>query len=280
MMNPSFKLLLCLTVVFVTVSGFQLASNRCYRGSSASSLKMNIADRFFRIVKSSVNGVLTNLEDPEKILDQAVNDMQTDLVKIRQSYAEISATQKKMEKQKEQASSMADEWYKRAQLALSKNDEELAREALSRRQIQTVLVEDLDKAMSSQSAAIDKLYQSMGQLDAKILEAKRQKDTFIARARTAKTSVQVTDMLNSMTGSGSNSMEAFDRMKTKVEGLESQAEVAGELASSSSGAASPSMESRFKALEGDTKIDDELEQMRRQLPGSQKEVGQLPPSSS
>ena len=69
-------------------------------------------DRFFRVVKSNVNNVLSNLEDPEKVLEQAVADMQTDLVKIRQAYAEISATHKRMEKQKEAADKMAVDWYK------------------------------------------------------------------------------------------------------------------------------------------------------------------------
>lgn len=263
----AFQLTICLTLI-AALSGFQPSFNTRQRSFAGASLKMNIADRFFRVVKSNVNALLSNLEDPEKILDQAVNDMQNDLVKIRQSYAEISATQKRMEKQKEQAVKMGDEWYKRAQLALSKNDEELAREALSRRQVQVTIAEDLQKGMSTQSAAIEKLYTSMTQLDAKILDAKRQKDTYVARARTAKTSVQVNDMLSSMSGAGSNSMEAFERMKVKVESLEAQAEVAGELAASSSGASSPSMEERFKALEGSSRVEDELEKMRRQLPGS------------
>jgi len=58
-------------------------------------LEMNLADRFFRVVKANLNSVLQNLEDPEKILEQAVEDMQKDLIKIRQSYAEVSATQKR-----------------------------------------------------------------------------------------------------------------------------------------------------------------------------------------
>ena len=56
---------------------------------------MNLADRFFRVVKANLNSVLQNLEDPEKILEQAVEDMQKDLIKIRQSYAEVTATQKR-----------------------------------------------------------------------------------------------------------------------------------------------------------------------------------------
>jgi phage shock protein A len=130
--------------------------------------------------------------------------------------------------------------------------------------------------MSVQQAAIDKLYNSMIALEQKIIEAKRQKDSFIARAKTAKTSVQVNDMLSSMTGT--NSMEVFERMKAKVETLEAKAEVAGELAASTSGT-SVSLEERFKELEGNSAVDDELEQLRRQLPGTQaapKPIPQLP----
>ena len=113
------------------------------------------------------------------------------------------------------------------------------------------------------------------------MDAKRQKDAMIARARTAKTSVAVNDMLSSM--SGSNSMEAFDRMKAKVENLESQAEVAGELAERSSGATSPNMEERFRALEGNSAVEDELAKLRRQLPGGEpqeKPTPELPVSTS
>lgn len=58
---------------------------------------MNLADRFFRVVKANINSIIQNLEDPEKVLEQAVDDMQNDLIKIRQSYAEVSATQKRYE---------------------------------------------------------------------------------------------------------------------------------------------------------------------------------------
>jgi phage shock protein A len=71
---------------------------------------MNMLDRFFRVVKSNVNSVIQSLEDPEKVLDQAVNDMQSDLIKIRQSYAEVSATQKRMEKQRDAAQALASDW--------------------------------------------------------------------------------------------------------------------------------------------------------------------------
>lgn len=70
-------------------------------------MSMNMFDRFIRVVTSNVNKVIKDLEDPEKVLDQAVNDMQSDLIKIRQSYAEISATQKRMQSQKQNADTLA-----------------------------------------------------------------------------------------------------------------------------------------------------------------------------
>lgn len=98
---------------------------------------MNLFDRFARVAKANLNDIANKLEDPEKIMDQAIEEMQNDLVKIRQSYAEVTATQRRLLKQKEQCDAMAQDWYKRAQLALEKGNDDLAKEALSRRQQQT-----------------------------------------------------------------------------------------------------------------------------------------------
>lgn len=220
------------------------------------------------------------MEDPEKILEQTVTDMQSDLIKIRQSYAEVSATQKRMEKQKEVADTNANDWYKRAQLALQKGDEELAKEALSRRQKQIELATDIGKQLDLQNNSLEKLYTAMTALDVKISEAKREKELLVARAKTAKTSVKVNDMLNTVSTS-SSSMEAFERMKAKVQGLEAQAEIAGELAASSSGT-TKSLEDKFAALEGNSAVDDELEKLKRQLPSGNNinDIPSLPSSSS
>ena len=273
--------LLVSTVAFHT-SGFR-AMGRVVRPvvrPGRASMQMNIAGRFFRVVKSNVNNILGSLEDPEKMLDQAVSDMQTDLVKIRQSYAEITATQKRAEVARGQAEKMGADWYKRAQLALQAGDEHLAKEALSRRQIQLESVETLSKQIVTQTESITKLYDSMMELDCKIGDAKRQKDEFVARARTAKASQQVNDMLSTV--GGSTSMDAFDKMKAKVETMEAEADVAGELASASTGSTSASMEDRFKALEGGSSVDDELEALRRQLPsaGSEAEAPKELPEAS
>jgi len=246
------------TFVGRSVSGIQHAP------VSSSALSMNLFDRFTRVAKSNINSVLQSLEDPEKIMNQAVEDMQKDLVKVRQSYAEVTATQRRMMRQKEQADAMSEDWYKRAQLALQKGAEDLAREALNRRQVHTEESESLQAQIDTQNASIDKLYEGMQLLEKKILEAKAKKDQMIARARTAQSTQQVNDMLGGITGK--TSMDAFNRMEDKVEALEASAEVSAEMGSLGGnalpGSAESSVEAQFKALEASSSVDSELAKLK------------------
>lgn len=235
---------------------------------------MNLADRFLRVVRANVNKVVTGMEDPEKILDQTVSDMQGDVVKVRQAYAEVAAGLKRLERQSEQASVTSDEWKKRAELALRKGEEDLAREALTRKKAADDQKNALAGQIDAMRANTEKLYESMQQLEGKINEARSKKDEYVARARTAKTSQKVNDMLGNVTDTGS--MAAFDRMKTKVEEMEVKAEVSKDMAIG--GAADTSLEGKFKALESDS-VDDELAKMKGAL-GAGKSSMSLPQRSS
>jgi len=231
------------------------------RHSSSSALSMNLFDRFTRVAKSNLNNILKNLEDPEKILNQAVEDMQADLVKVRQSYAEITATQRRLMKQKEQAESLANDWYSRAQLALQKGNEGLAREALSRRQQQIETMNGLQSQLDVQTSAMDKLYDGMKELENRILEARAKKEQMIARARTAQSTQKVNDMLTGITGK--TSMDAFKRMEEKVEALEAAAEVSAEMGPVAGNLLpGSSIEKEFRLLEGSSAVDDELRKMK------------------
>jgi len=235
---------------------------------------MNLFDRFKRVAKANVNEVLNKLEDPEKVLEQTVKDLQTDLVKVRQSYAEVMATQKKMAKQKAEADKLVSEWLGRAQLALDKGDEDLAREALSRKQTAEAQATSLGSQLDTQTASLDQLYEAMTMLESKVNEAKAMKEQYIARARTAKTSTKVNDMLS---GVGDNSMAAFEKMKDKVESLETQAEVSAGMLG---GAKDVSLEDRFKALEGGSSVDDELAKLKAALPPAKGDTPALNPGNT
>lgn len=239
-----------------------------HRVASGSALNMNLFDRFARVAKANVNNVLKNMEDPEKILNQAVEDMQADLVKVRQSYAEVTATQRRLLKQKEQADALADDWYQRAQLALQKGNDELAREALTRRQQNVDQASDLQSQIDTQNNSIDKLYDGMQKLETAIMDAKAKKEQMIARARTAESTQKVNDMLSGI--SGTTSMDAFKRMEDKVEALEASAEVSAEMGNLNSNMlpGGGDIEKEFKKLEAASSVDDELKRMKGLLGGS------------
>lgn len=184
----------------------------------------------------------------------------TDLVKIRQAYAEAAATQRRYQRQKEQAESEGDAWYARANLALRRGNEVLAREALSRRQAFVDKARGLEDALNTQSVASDKLYEAMTALESKMKEAVNKKQQLIARAKTAKSMQQVNDMLSGL-GTGKNSMSAFVRMEEKVEALEAAAEVSADMALIPNN----SMESEFRLLESSSEVENELRKMKSDL---------------
>lgn len=218
----------------------------------------NLFDRFVRVAKSNVNKVLQSLEDPEKVLDQAVDEMQADLIRVRQSYAEVLATQRRVSSQKDQQDEIAKEWYRRAELAVEKGDDDLAKEALTRRQAAVTKASDLGQQLRSMSTNVDTLFDSVKALEEKISQAKDEKEQLIARARTAKTTAQVNEMLSDV-GSSSGA-GAFDRMKEKVEMLETRAEVSAGLLPEAT--AKGSLEDRFKQLESGSAINDELAKLK------------------
>jgi phage shock protein A len=228
---------------------------------------MGLFDRISRVVRSNVNDMVSKAEDPEKILEQAVMDMQEDLVQLRQAVATAIASQKRTQQQYNQAQSEANNWQQRAQLALQKGDENLAREALQRKKTNTETANALKGQLDQQSTQVDTLKRSLIALEGKISEAKTKKDMLKARASAAKAQEQLQGMVNNM--GTSTAMAAFERMEDKVLQAEARAQAAGELAGAD-------LESRFAQLEsGD--VDLELEAMKQQmLAGSSQPQAALP----
>lgn len=218
---------------------------------------MGFFQRVGRLIRANLNSLVSQAEDPEKILEQAVSDMQNDLIEMRQGVAQAIATQKRTERQHSQAQSTADEWYQRAQLALQKGDENLAREALSRRKTYQETADSLGRQLPQQQAVVDNLRQNMMSLERKISDAKTKKDMYIARARSAKASQQLNEMLGRVGTTGA--MQAFERMEERVYELEARSEAVAELGQDD-------LESRFSALEG-SNVDDDLAAMKAELSG-------------
>ena len=217
---------------------------------------MGLIDRIRRVISANFHSLVSNAEDPEKILERTVMEMQDNLVQLRQAVAAAIASQKRTERQANQAQSTAQEWYRRAQLALQQGNESLAKEALTKRKAYQETATTLSQQVGEQNNVVKKLKQDMQTLELKIADIKTKKNMYIARARSAETSARLQEMLQGVDGTGS--LNAFERMEDKVVQLEAQTE-----AMSLSG--TDDLENKFAALESGTDIDAELANMRAQL---------------
>lgn len=218
---------------------------------------MSLFDRVSRLIRANVNDAVSKAEDPEKILEQALIDMQDNFVKMKQAVASAIAQQKRSQAQLANNQREAKVWQERAQLALQKGDEDLARQALMRKKGLTDAINSLQTQLDQQTGQVDGLKKNLMMLESKIAEAKAKKDMLKARSQAAKANEQLQSTMNSM--STSSAMAAFERMEDKVVQMEARSQAAAELAGAG-------LEAQFMELEsGD--VDFELEAMKQQMLG-------------
>lgn len=231
---------------------------------------MGLFDRISKVFSSNINAMVSAAEDPEKMLEQALIDMNEDLVSLRQAVAQAIASQKRLEQQYNTNQQQASEWERRAKLALTKGDEALALEALNRKKTNTETALALKAQLEQSAAQVATLKKNMTALEGKISEAKTKKDMLIARARAAKASEQIQKVVGNINTSSSAAL--FERMENKVLEQEARSEAIAELSGSA-------LESQFAQLEsGD--VNDELEALKRQIAGTPSTTGALPAASS
>lgn len=232
---------------------------------------MGLFERINRVVRANVNDMVSKAEDPEKILEQAIIDMQEDIVQLRTAVASAIAAQKKTEAQYNQNSTAANDWQRRAQLALQKGDEDLARQALQRKKSYAETAASLKQQLDQQTVQVDTLKRNLIAIEGKISEAKTKKNMLKARAQAAKVQEQLSSTVSSM--NTSSAMAAFERMEEKVLELEARSQAAIELGGAD-------LESQFYALEAGSNVDDELSSLKAQmLGGSTTPAASLPAAS-
>ncbi|XP_058094204.1 probable membrane-associated 30 kDa protein, chloroplastic [Magnolia sinica] len=234
-------------------------------GGGALGAQMNIFGRLARVIQSYANSILSSLEDPEKILEQSVTEMNDDLTKMRQATAQVLASQKQLENKYKSAQQASNDWYRRAQLALAKGEEDLAREALKRRKAYADNANVLKNQLGQQKTVVDNLVSNTRLLESKIQEARSKKDTLKARAQSAKTATKVSEMLGNV--NTSSALSAFEKMEEKVLAMESQAEALNQLTTDD-------LEGKFALLESSS-VDDDLAKLKKDLSGSAPK-GELP----
>lgn len=225
---------------------------------------MGVFSRLSTLVRSNINDLISRAEDPEKILNQLIVDMREQLVEAKKQVAVSIADEKKLKKQYDNEAHLAREWEKKAMMAVRAGRDDLAMEALTRKDQHAALSEEYRKQYEAQKAAADQLRAALRQLHAKIEEAKRKKDLLIARQRRAEAQKRIQE---TMQGFGDTSaFEAFEKMAEKVETIEAEAEASAELAEEIGGA---DLDDQFRDLESDVGANEALLALKQKMGISQ-----------
>jgi phage shock protein A len=222
---------------------------------------MGIFSRIGSLFKSNINDIISKAEDPEKMLNQVVLDMQNQLVEAKKQVAVSIADQKRLEKQRDEQADLAQEWERKAMLAVRASDENLAREALKRKAEHDGQFAEFGKQAQLQKDAVDKLKDQLRALNDKIEEAKRKKNILIARQKRAEAQKTIQDTMSGLSDTGA--FDTFGRMSQKVDQIEAEAAASAELGSELSG---DTLQQKFKALEsGSAGTDHALAELKAKM---------------
>ncbi|RDV25118.1 phage shock protein PspA [Alteromonas aestuariivivens] len=221
---------------------------------------MGIFSRFTDIVNSNINALLDKAEDPEKMVRLIIQEMEDTLVEVRSASAKTLASKKEIVAQISKYQSDAEDWQSKAELALSKDREDLARAALQEKKKSSEAADALARELEVVEEQISKLQDEIGQLQEKLADAKSRQKAIIMRQKTASSRLEVKRTLDSSKVDAA--MGRFEQYERKIDDLESQVE-AYDLGKKT-------LHDEFAELEGGDKIDEELAALKAKVQGSKK----------
>ena len=238
---------------------------------------MGILDRLSRLVRANVNDMIDSAEDPEKMLNQILRDMESAIPQARGQVQEMIAQEKLMEADRDQAQKLALEWGNKAQRAVAAGKDDLAREALRRKRDNEQNAQLYTEQLATQEQVVVKLKDQLRQLDAKYQATLSKRDTLLARARAAKATEQVARTLT--TFSPTDPSADLERMERKIRSREAKAAAMVEMGSETLDAQfmeldDPDIEAELALLKAGGGLDDGIEAELRAL-----KVGDGAPSS-
>lgn len=221
---------------------------------------MGLFDRFRRVVRSNINDMITKAENPEKMLNQLIVEMNEQLIESKKSVASAIADEKRLQRQLLEQRRNADQWEQRAMDAVRAGKDDLAKQALVRKQEHAEYAASYQEQYDAQHASVEQLKDSLRHLQQKIEEASRKKNLLIARAKRAEAQQRIQSTIGA--ANNTSAFDAFDRMAAKVEQVEAEAEATDDLAKLEGGDAA--LERQFKELESGTS-DQALEDLKSKM---------------
>lgn len=222
---------------------------------------MSIFQRLFRLGKANVNAAIDKMEDPVKVIDQVLRELDDDIEKVTAAVTTQMAVEKRFARELSEAEELIARRDSQARQALQAGNEELAREAIADKQRQSEKRDTLKISHDKAKAAADKLRAQLEDMKAKVKEMKDQRSTLIAQAEAANAQQQIN---KTMSGVGSNDLAStFNRMEEKIKQMHDEADAAYELTNSDK-----SLDEKFETAFKNQKsvaVDDELAALKAEL---------------
>ena len=218
---------------------------------------MALLERVATLIRANLNDLVDRAEDPEKMIKQVILDMQNQLLQVKTQVAISIADQHVLEKKQLENEESERQWMKRAEMALDKHDDALARAALERSVSYKGMAANFRQQVEDQKAQVETLKGALLKLQQKLVEAQNKSDMLIAQHRRTRALGKATTAGAAM-GDDSKSA-AFDRMKSKVQHSEATAQATAELLADD-------VDDRFAAMEKEREIDRLLAELKSRRP--------------
>ncbi len=212
---------------------------------------MALLDRVSTLVRANLNDLVDRAENPEKMLKQVILDMENQFIQVKTQVAIALADLHLLEKKKKENAEKHAEWMRKAELAVDKKDDELARAALERALSFQHLTESFDQQIADQETQVDSLKSALKKLELKLSEARGKADLLIAQHRRSRAVSRAADAQS--TPGGEN--RTFERMRTKVAREEALGQAKGEVLGDD-------IDGRLHALEQEEKINTLLDEIK------------------
>ena len=224
---------------------------------------MGILTRFKDIMASNINAMLDKAEDPEKMIDQFLRNLESDLGKVKAETASVIADEKAAERELNECNEEIAKMEKYAEKAiLAENDGE-ARQFLTKKSELTTKLETLQSKYDAAHENAEKMRQMHDKLESDVAELKSRKDALKAKMAVAKTQEKINKIGSSIDGANS-SIEAFDRLEAKANKKLDEAEAMAELNASSKKDSIAELAKKYDSAP-DTSVDDELAALKAKM---------------
>jgi phage shock protein A len=206
---------------------------------------MALLERVATLVRANLNDIIDKAEEPEKMIKQVILDMQNQLLQVKTQVAIAIADQHLLEKKQKENQEKSADWTRKAELAVDKKEDDLARAALERSLSYRALGVNFGEQVADQTVQVENLKSAFRKLEQKLAEAQAKSDVLIAQHRRARALNKAGDAHLAMAGSSSG--DAFDRMKGKVQSTEALSQAKAELTGDT-------MEDRLASLEKEEEV--------------------------